>query len=482
MYFHPLRKYPGPKLFAASTLLWGRYYHSGYWHDKVLQLHAQYGHIVRIGPNELSYDLPEAWDEVYGRSKTKPENRRPEWFASRKLHTIIGADEEDQKRMRIVLAPGWSRAALGDQEPIIRKNVDLFMRRLREASCGGSKPINVIRWINYLTFDLIGELMFGDGFGCVAGDAGMRAWQDALIANLRLLHLLVVCQRNWLFYFVLPLPDLWRFFTKYTLFDKVIEARVKAREAHGPPDKTDFLELMRTGRNGAVSVALLAESSTNKSAPTDLSLSSQYMTPEEITSNANLLTFAGSESSANTTATLLFRVAEDTTVRSTILKELQAKFTSEDEISSEKAMSLPYLNAVIQEGMRLHPVTPNASWRETPKQGNEILGDWLPGNVSILPPSVELQILRLISLVTDGSQSSSSRHLPKRTQLQARTRFHPGALDAANGCIRRIRGRSQRRFPSLLIRHENVSRTQVRSLIPRSILLLKCAQALRMLK
>jgi hypothetical protein len=106
------------------------------------------------------------------------------------------------------------------------------------------------------------------------------------------------------------------------------------------------------------------------------------MTRNEIFANSNLLTFAGSESSANTTASLLFRIAADETLRTNILKELHSSFNSEDDITSTRAMALPYMRAVIEESLRLHPVTPNALWRETPKEGNQVLGDWIPGNVS----------------------------------------------------------------------------------------------------
>jgi cytochrome P450 len=107
------------------------------------------------------------------------------------------------------------------------------------------------------------------------------------------------------------------------------------------------------------------------------------MTRDEIFANSNLLTFAGSESSANTTASLLYRVAADAKLRGRILHELHTNFASDDAISSTKAMALPYLRAVIEESMRLHPVTPNALWRETPKQGNWILGEWIPGGVCL---------------------------------------------------------------------------------------------------
>ena len=69
-------------------------------------------------------------------------------------------------------------------------------------------------------------------------------------------------------------------------------------------------------------------------------------------------------------------------VKARVTKEVLAAFSSEDEIDMRSAAKLPYLMAVIEESMRFHPPGPNAMWRMTPPEGNWILGDWIPGNVS----------------------------------------------------------------------------------------------------
>ncbi|EME79757.1 uncharacterized protein MYCFIDRAFT_190535 [Pseudocercospora fijiensis CIRAD86] len=336
IYFHPLRKYPGPKLFVASSLPWGFWYRSGFWHEKIEELHKQYGHIVRVAPDELSFDIPEAWDEIYCRQDTKIENRRPEFFISSKLHYIISAKDSDQRRM---------------------KNKHGLVHRPDSTGIGvAKKPINLMRWVNYLTFDIIGELLFGKTFGCVAGNERFRAWQDLLITNLQLLHTICVSKRIWIFWLAMPWRDVYTLLTQFTHFDKLIGNIVNERLAGKAPDRTDLFELMKQGRGG------------------------NCMTQEEILANSNLLTFAGSESSANSTVSLLYRISSDATLKARLLRELRANFKSEDEMTSTKAMTLPFLRAVIEEGLRLHPVTPNALWRITPKQGNKIFDDWIPGN------------------------------------------------------------------------------------------------------
>lgn len=70
LFFHPLRKIPGP-LFARASSLWRliRYFR-GTWHDDVLELHRKYGQVVRISPGEVSFTDQDAIKVIYGHGKT----------------------------------------------------------------------------------------------------------------------------------------------------------------------------------------------------------------------------------------------------------------------------------------------------------------------------------------------------------------------------------------------------------------------------
>jgi hypothetical protein len=68
-YLHPLRKIPGPPL-AKLTELWrtNRYF-QGQWHQDILQLHREYGPVVRIAPNEISIVSPDLIKTAYSHNK-----------------------------------------------------------------------------------------------------------------------------------------------------------------------------------------------------------------------------------------------------------------------------------------------------------------------------------------------------------------------------------------------------------------------------
>ncbi|KAI7785175.1 cytochrome P450 [Diaporthe eres] len=66
-----------------------------------------------------------------------------------------------------VLAHGFSAQSMLAQQPVIKQYVDQLFRRLHEASEGGTKPVDIERWFNFTTFDVIGDLAFGEPFGCL---------------------------------------------------------------------------------------------------------------------------------------------------------------------------------------------------------------------------------------------------------------------------------------------------------------------------
>ena len=66
LYFHPCAKFPGPKLNGITpipsivSLLKGRL------PLEEKKMHDKYGPVVRVGPTVLSFNTPQAWEDIYG--------------------------------------------------------------------------------------------------------------------------------------------------------------------------------------------------------------------------------------------------------------------------------------------------------------------------------------------------------------------------------------------------------------------------------
>jgi cytochrome P450 len=149
-------------------------------------MHNHYGDIVRVAPDELSFAHPDAWTDIY-KNNGGEEMGKAQWFY-RAIETgrlcIINEDHKQHGRLRRQMAPGFSEKSIRDQEPIIRGYIDLLIQRLRENS-DDSQPIVISDWFNYTTFDIIGDLAFGEPFGCLAG-SNYDAWIKCIFESTRI--------------------------------------------------------------------------------------------------------------------------------------------------------------------------------------------------------------------------------------------------------------------------------------------------------
>jgi averantin hydroxylase len=107
LYFHPLSKYPGPRFWAISKLPDAYYRAMGLQMLVVAELHRQYGPVVRIAPDELSYNIEEAWQDIY--TKAAPRNTQlpkdPLQFfrpPGGKNSMIQEPNDEEHQRMRSI--------------------------------------------------------------------------------------------------------------------------------------------------------------------------------------------------------------------------------------------------------------------------------------------------------------------------------------------------------------------------------------------
>lgn len=68
----------------------------------------------------------------------------------------------EHHRRRIFWNRGFSSAALQDYASIIRTRILQLAERLRERG-EGDKPVDLGRWLNFFTYDFMGDMVFGGG-------------------------------------------------------------------------------------------------------------------------------------------------------------------------------------------------------------------------------------------------------------------------------------------------------------------------------
>lgn len=137
----------------------------------IKKMHEVYGPVVRVGPNEVVFSTAQAWEDIYGHRPGRPNMHKspihvgavePMAGAS----TLTMADDTTHSRQRRALAHAFSQKALYEQQEIIQQYVNMFIENIGKL-CDRQETVNIVNWYNFTTFDIIGDLAFGEPFGCL---------------------------------------------------------------------------------------------------------------------------------------------------------------------------------------------------------------------------------------------------------------------------------------------------------------------------
>ncbi|MCJ1348128.1 hypothetical protein MMC31_006359, partial [Peltigera leucophlebia] len=158
--FSPIARFPGPKL-AALTNLYEFYYDffgNGKYIFQIEKMHEKYGPIVRITPYELSIHDPDFYDKLYVSGSV----RRTELQQFCKGIDIDGShflttDHDLHRRRRKPLEPFFSRLGVKRLEPMIVEAVSKLIGRFEKLK-GIGTVIRLDHAFSAFSADVIGNL------------------------------------------------------------------------------------------------------------------------------------------------------------------------------------------------------------------------------------------------------------------------------------------------------------------------------------
>ncbi|KAK1752941.1 cytochrome P450 [Echria macrotheca] len=174
--FHPLARFPGPKL-AAATYWYEAYFDwilVGRYGRRIKEMHRQYGPIVRINPDELHCCDPLFTDEIYA----GPSRIRDKW--QHQLNTggagpvsvtaFSTVPHELHRIRRTPFGRFFSRGQMLRLEGEVLEFASLTIDKMLRVNLG--KPFNVKEAFNCFTADVISQYAFGEPMGFVSGQEG----------------------------------------------------------------------------------------------------------------------------------------------------------------------------------------------------------------------------------------------------------------------------------------------------------------------
>lgn len=112
--------------------------------------------------------------------------------------------------------------------------------------------------------------------------------------------------------------------------------------------------------------------------------SSATLDRHEIVAESFVQLVAGTDTISSTLTWFFFLVATHPHVEAKLLDEIRGLVGTSDVISSEMLGDLPYLEATLNEAMRVLPAALATPWRAVPTGGRTISGHFLPEGVTRL--------------------------------------------------------------------------------------------------
>lgn len=360
VFVHPLRSYPGPLLWRSFRFPYVISTQRGDLHNRLKDFHARYGPIVRVAPNELAYADAAAWKDIYAnRPGHLPFQRNRTWFKKMRPdepNSIVGFDEDDHTRYRRAFVNAFSEKSLRDQAPVIESHVDEFITQLKAPISGHQwldKTVDFAKWFNFLTFDISGDLTFGESFDCVKTGKEhfwVEITQDfgkglALIASVNQYY---------------PLDKLLRYIIPKHILQRSKDHRAMSSE------KAQKRVALDTDRPDWVTPTKKYNAQKGK------------FTDSEWGINLLVIAFAASETTASALTAIIRELVQNTGGLRRLTQEIRGAFEHESDIAIASTGNLTYLNAVINEGLRLCPPAVIGIPRIVPAGGDTVCGKWLP--------------------------------------------------------------------------------------------------------
>ncbi|EME87123.1 uncharacterized protein MYCFIDRAFT_30470 [Pseudocercospora fijiensis CIRAD86] len=386
IYFHPLRSFPGPVL-ARATRLYSVYIRAAGLSDwKALQWHNQYGGIVRVAPDELSFSTGSAWEDIYGTklSKSQRLQKDPHFYmgatAPNGEKNLGAANDEDHSRIRSVIAHGFSDRALHTQEGLIRAHVDRLVQHLGDLH---EKPTDIVRWIHHHAYDVIAHLCFGQDLDALSS----KGWfppAKAVFEGIREGVTLIEVLRFVPFKATVLGMLVWAFGkARRENFDASV-SRAMLRLRQEETDNVDFISYILRAKESA-----------------------KELTPSELTANVALLIDAGSETTATMLCGCLFYLSMDRTTLEALTSTLRNEFKTYDEITLRSLAKMKPLTNVLQESLRVYPPLPASLPRMIPGTGATING-------ILVPPKTRVGVHQLAAYHSAKNFAQPDKFLPER--------------------------------------------------------------------
>ncbi|KAI1335206.1 cytochrome P450 [Xylariaceae sp. FL0016] len=367
--FHPLAKYPGPKLAAISESWLAYVWLSGRYPFIMQRTHDRFGHVVRVAPNELSFDTVQAHRDIYSTPSARGKKRflkNGKFYQNGDVRTLFyELDPVEHGRQRRLLQPAFSQASMRTHEDMMQRYIDMMVAqfgRLSEKSAG--KGVNITDVMQWLGFDIAGELTFSESFKAVESGT-THFWISILRDSAHAAVLPSLAQR---------LPLLWPLLPFFVSINAV--RNLRRHYAY-----TRDAVRSRVRRGPALEAAAGATRNSDLFAPI---LRSAGFSEAQLVSIAQAIVIAGADTVSHAMTAAFYFLTAHPRCWQRLHDEVSALPGGYGALTGDGLSQLPYLNAVLEESLRCLPPIAFGLPRISP--GETVDGRYVPAGVVVHCP------------------------------------------------------------------------------------------------
>ncbi|KAL5000904.1 cytochrome P450 [Aspergillus recurvatus] len=320
-------------------------------------LHRRYGDLVRTGPNEVTAFGTDAFNKVHGKYSRCG---RAAYYDI--LHPMVSLDTTRDPDVHAQKRRVWDHAfsvrALEKLEPLIYEKANLLIEQLRRQN---GNPVDISTWLEYYTFDLMGEFGLTIKFGNL--DRG-KAHPILSLFHLAHRRLGPLAAAPWIKHLLMGIPFIERIrYYKEFMHWAATELQRNIKEVD--ETRTDIIGyvLDDAQRNGGIE-----------------------RNWQSVLGDFALVITAGSDPMRQVLVNMLYYLLRSPQH----LAELHRELASINIRNYKALQHLPHLNACIYETLRLNPAVRSSGLRLAPPGGMTLAGKHIPAGTTIAVPQYSL--------------------------------------------------------------------------------------------
>ncbi|TVY80948.1 Cytochrome P450 monooxygenase [Lachnellula suecica] len=357
---------PGPFWASISCYWLLRTSLRGNMHRDFKTVNEKYGPLARIGPNELMCSDADTMRRIAG---VRSKYTRGGFYEAMKFNPVQDnllstRDENVHFELKAKTAAGYSGKEVTNLEPAIDAQVAsliLLIERKYLSTTDSHRPLDFARIAQFFTLDVITALAFGDAFGYLESDEDVHGYIQMTEDTIPMLMALAVLP--WLV--------------------KIMQTRLFRSFIPSENDRLGFGKMM------GVAKEVVDRRYTPGAKPQGDMLGSflaHGLTREEAHSETILQVVAGSDTTATAIRATFLHILSTPRTYSTLRSEIDAAIEHKkisSPITDTEAKALPYLQAVILEGLRIFPPVTGMMSKSVPPGGDIIMGVKVPAGTQI---------------------------------------------------------------------------------------------------